>query len=152
LAFHTHNEHPYSIFPIVPREWLDLFGYMSPHSLSDAWLSQQAYLLDILQRIDVDVLHDRFDLTGNNKDETFENRPMLEGNPKDPRDFHNMRWQAKRLEDVRTISKYMESKGLDTSFYKAVMTGKQDPWEKLKLNDTNKQMSQFDLKKLLEKK
>jgi hypothetical protein len=26
LAFHTHNDHPYSIFPIVPRKWLDIMG------------------------------------------------------------------------------------------------------------------------------
>ena len=148
LAFDTHKKHPYSIFPIVPREWLDIFGYMSPHSLSDAWLSQQAYLLDILERIDVKVLHDRFDLTGNNKDETFENRPMLEGNPKDPRDFHHLGWQKKRLEDAKKLSEYMESKGIDTTFYKAIIAGKQDPWEKLKLNDVNKQMSQFDIRKL----
>ncbi len=83
LAFHTHHDHPYSIFPIVPRKWLDLLGYLSPHQISDAWLSQQAYMLDIWERIEVDVLHDRHDLTGNNNDETFQNRPMLEGNPKD---------------------------------------------------------------------
>ncbi len=40
LAFHTHHDHPYSIFPIVPRKWLDLLGYLSPHQISDAWLSQ----------------------------------------------------------------------------------------------------------------
>ena len=37
LAFHTHNDHPYSIFPIVPKEWFELFGYLSPHQISDAW-------------------------------------------------------------------------------------------------------------------
>ena len=51
LAFHTHNDHPYSIFPIVPREWLDLLGYLSPHQISDAWLSQQAYMLDIWEKV-----------------------------------------------------------------------------------------------------
>jgi hypothetical protein len=47
LGFRTHNMHPYSIFPIIPRVWFDLLGYISPHSSQDAWLSQQAYLLDI---------------------------------------------------------------------------------------------------------
>ena len=89
LSFKTHNMHPYSIFPIVPRKWYDILGYISPHPTQDGWVSQQAYMLDIYQRIDVDVLHDRFDLTGNNNDDIFANRPMLEGNPNHPMDFHS---------------------------------------------------------------
>ena len=143
LAFHTHRDHPYSIFPIVPRAWLDLLGYLSPHQISDAWLSQQAYILDIWQRIEVDVLHDRHDLTGNNNDETFANRPMLEGNPRDPRDFHSIAQQEKRHRDCLRLAEYMNSRGLDTSFCVRVFEGKQDPWEKLAKNDVNKQMVQF---------
>ena len=68
LAFHTHLDHPYSIFPILPRKWYELLGYISPHSVQDGWLSQQAYMLDIWERIPVWVLHDRADITGNNND------------------------------------------------------------------------------------
>ena len=109
LAFHTHHDHPYSIFPIVPRKWLDLLGYLSPHQISDAWLSQQAYMLDIWERIEVDVLHDRHDLTGNNNDETFQNRPMLEGNPTDPRDFHSVQQMTIRHHDCATIATYLQN-------------------------------------------
>lgn len=143
LAFHTHNDHPYSIFPIVPKEWFELFGYLSPHQISDAWISQQAYCLDIWQRIEVDVTHDRFDLTGNNKDEIFEKRPMLEGNPSDPRDFHNKIWHTRRVEDLKKLAAYMESIGLSIEFVKAIFSGKQDPWEKLKANDVNNHMAQW---------
>lgn len=144
LAFHTHNDHPYSIFPIVPREWLDLLGYLSPHQISDAWLSQQAYMLDIWERIAVDVLHDRHDLTGNNNDETFQNRPMLEGNLSDPRDFHSQQQLAIRHQDCVKIAQYLEQeRGQDMSFFANIFQGKQDPWEKLKVNDVNKQMVQF---------
>jgi hypothetical protein len=143
LAFSTHNNHPYSIFPIVPREWSDLLGYLSPHQISDAWISQQAYCLDIWQRIAVDVTHDRFDLTGNNKDEIFEKRPMLEGNPSDPRDFHNKIWHTRRIEDLNKLAAYMESRGLSIEFTKAIFAGKQDPWEKLKANDVNNHMAQW---------
>lgn len=146
LAFHTHNDHPYSIFPILPKEWLEVFGYISPHSLTDAWTSQVAYLVDIWERINVDVIHDRHDLTGNNKDETFLNRPMLEGNPKDPRDFHHPRWEKKRMQDAKTLAVHLESKGLDVSFFKAVLIGTQNPWEKLIKNDVNKQMTQWKKK------
>jgi hypothetical protein len=68
-AFNTHNRHPYSIFPIVPKEWYNLIGHLSLHQLNDAWLSQIAWMLDIVKQIPVEVLHDRADLTGNNKDE-----------------------------------------------------------------------------------
>jgi len=144
LAFHTHNDHPYSIFPIAPREWLDLLGYLSPHQISDAWLSQQAYMLDIWERIEVDVLHDRHDLTGNNDDETFQNRPMLEGNPKNPLDFHSMTQMDKRHRDAAKIADYLSTKrGQDMTFFANIFNGTQDPWEKLAANDVNKQMVQF---------
>ena len=143
LAFHTHNDHPYSIFPIVPRVWFDMLGYLSPHQISDAWISQQAYVLDVWERIAVDVTHDRYDLTGNNKDEIFETRPMLEGNPADSKDFHHITWRNKRVEDLQKLAKYMHSQGLDTSFLTAAFAGKQDPWEKLKANDVNNHMMQW---------
>ena len=144
LAFDTHNKHPYSIFPIVPRAWLDLLGYLSPHQISDAWLSQQAYMLDIMERTDISVEHDRFDLTGNNHDETFQNRPMLEGNPLNPLDFHSIKNTNLRMEDAAKIAMYLEKeKGISMKFFADVFRGQQDPWEKLKLNDVNKQMMQF---------
>lgn len=144
LAFDTHKKHPYSIFPIVPREWLDLLGYLSPHQISDAWLSQQAYLLDLMERTDISVEHDRFDLTGNNHDETFQNRPMLEGNPNNPLDFHSIAQSTIRQNDCVKIAKYLEeTRGQDMSFFANVLQGKQDPWMKLKINDVNKQMVQF---------
>ena len=146
LAVHTHNEHPYSIFPIVPRAWQDTLGYLSPHSLTDAWTSQIAYKLDILERIPVWVTHDRADLTGNNKDETYENRIMFEGNPNNEYDFHNPRWISLRMAETERLSQYMKSQGLDTSFWENIKAGKQDPWEKLKANDVNKQMMQFAVK------
>jgi len=145
LAFCTHNLHPYSIFPIVPHKWLELLGYLCPHQISDAWLSQQAYVLDVFERIPVDVTHERYDLTGKNKDATFNNRPMLEGNPKDPRDFLYMDVIELRYNDCRKIAAYMESIGMSTEFFKNVLRGTQDPWEKLKINDVNHQQSQWSM-------
>lgn len=144
LAFLTHNLHPYSIFPIVPRKWLDLLGYLSPHQISDAWLSQQAYLLDIMERIPVEVLHDRHDLTGNNRDETFLNRPMLEGNPMDPMDFHSLAQSDLRHRDAARIADYLHNQcNISMKFFADVFAGTQDPWVKLKANDVNRQMMQF---------
>lgn len=145
LAVHTHRDHPYSIFPIVPRAWMEQLGYLSPHALTDAWTSQIAYKLDIWERIPVYVTHDRHDLTGNNNDETFRNRVMFEGNPNHPKDFHHPHWIALRMRETDTLSKYMQTQGMDTTFWDNIKLGQQDPWEKLKVNDINKQMAQFNL-------
>jgi hypothetical protein len=146
LAVHTHNDHPYSIFPIVPRAWLDLIGHLSLHSMTDAWLSQLAYCVDIWQRIDIHVLHDRADLTGNNLDATYKERELLEGNPSNPRDFHHALMTLHRMQECDKLNEYLESINADSSFWKKVKDGKQDPWEVLRKNDVNKQMRQFQIK------
>lgn len=143
LAFRTHNMHPYSIFPIVPRKWYDILGYISPHPSQDAWVSQQAYMLDIYQRIPVDVLHDRFDLTGNNQDDIFAERRMLEGNPADPADFHSIQSLDLRYKDCAKLAAHMQTQGSSTEFFENIFKGTQDPWEKLAANDINSQMVQF---------
>jgi len=143
LSFCTHRMHPYSIFPIVPRKWYDLLGYISPHPTQDGWVSQQAYMLDIYQRIAVDVLHDRYDLTGNNGDDIYANRPMLEGKPDDPRDFHSQQMIDLRHRDAAKLATYMRSQGISTEFFENIFRGTQDPWEKLAQNDINSQMVQF---------
>ena len=144
LAFHTHLDHPYSIFPILPRKWYELLGYISPHSVQDGWLSQQAYMLDIWERIPVWVLHDRADITGNNNDVTFHERASLEGRPMDENDFHSIRQLELRHKDCATLATYMHEQGLSTEFFQNIFKGTQDPWEKLAQNDVNNQMIQFD--------
>lgn len=143
LSYRTHNLHPYSIFPVVPAQWYNLLGYISPHPTQDGWVSQQAYMLDIYQRIEVDVLHDRYDLTGNNFDETFCNRPMMEGKPDDPRDFHSTQMLDLRHRDAAKLATYMRTIGVSTEFFENVFKGIQDPWQKLAENDVNCLMVQF---------
>jgi len=145
LRMPTHREHPYAIFPILPRSWYELFGYISDHQISDAWVSQIAYMLDIMHNIDVSVLHDRHDLTGNNADDTFRERVMLEGRPSDPRDFNHHNWRVRRTDDARRISAMLESQGQDQSWFRGVIAGTQDPWAKMssKEYDPNGQIALF---------
>lgn len=140
LKIHVHREHPYSIFPILPKEWYDLFGFMSRHQMTDAELSQIAYMLDLMEIVEIYATHDRHDLTGSNSDATYKNRVMLEGNPNNPADFHNHAFNNGRLVDAEKISLYLSSKGVDVSFWTNVKLGKQDPFEKMKKNDINNQM------------
>ena len=146
LAVHTHNDHPYSIFPIVPRAWLDVIGHLSLHSMNDAWLSQNAYCVDIFERINVYVTHDRADLTGNNLDATYKQRELLEGNPRNPRDFHHPAVTLHRMQECDKLNEYLESINADSSFWKKVKAQQQDPWQRLRENDTNNQMRQFQIK------
>lgn len=145
LKVHTHRDHPYSIFPIWPRSWYELFGHVSRHQMIDAELSQIAYMLDLIKIIDVDVTHDRVDLTGSNKDATHNEKIVFEGNPIDARDFHNTAVTLQRHADCETISAYLREQGHDTSFWSNVKAGQQDPWQQLRINDVNQQMVQFHL-------
>ena len=148
LRMPTHKEHPYAIFPIIPRKWYELFGYLSPHQISDAWVSQISYMLDIMKNIDIKVVHDRHDLTGNNNDETFKNRPMLEGNHNNPGDFNHKSWRKRRVIDCIKINEYLKTIGQDTEWFRKVLDSKQDPWEKMcgPECDPNKQLSQYKTK------
>ena len=143
LRMPTHRDHPYAIFPIVPRIWFDLFGYISPHQISDAWVSQIAFMLDIMQNIPVQVEHDRHDLTGNNADATFHQRVMLEGRPSDPRDFNHLDWRSRRMRDATRMCEWLEGQGNDMSWFRRVMRNEQDPWEKMcsPQFDPNRQVS-----------
>jgi hypothetical protein len=142
LSVISHREHPYSIFPIVPKAWVQVLGRFSRHQLNDAEISQMAYLLDIFERIPVHCTHDRADLTGNNKDATYDERVYKEGNLKDPEDFNHENFSKKRMQDVARLAQYMKHIGLDTSWWESVRTGEnKKPFAKLEANDPNKQVN-----------
>jgi hypothetical protein len=145
LRMPTHREHPYAIFPILPRDWYELFGYISDHQISDAWVSQIAYMLDIMHNIDVVVVHDRHDLTGNNADATFQQRVMLEGWPSDPRDFNHLTWRNRRVNDAARICEMLEQQGQSMTWFRSVIAGQQDPWAKMTSAefDPNRQLAVF---------
>jgi hypothetical protein len=143
LKVHAHNEHPYSIFPIMPTEWREITGYLSRHQLVDAEVSQLAYFLDIMKIIDVYVTHDRPDLTGRSADETAKLKQYFEGNPSDPRDFHHDNFAKWRQADLSKLAAYMELMKLDLTYFNNILIGKQDPWQRMRENDPNGQTGQF---------
>ncbi len=141
-AFDTHNKHPYSIFPIVPRAWFDQLGHLSQHPLNDAYISQIAWILDIMVQIPVRVEHRRFDLTGENNDMTFTQRNVntLEGDPRNPRDFNYATQREIRMRDAHKIAVYLGKLGYDMTPWNEAATKKRDPWTKMLAADVNKQM------------
>lgn len=63
-----------TLFPLIPRVWIDLFGSISLHQLNDSWIQDICHEVDAVREIPVTVFHDRFDVTGNNLDTTFQDR------------------------------------------------------------------------------
>jgi hypothetical protein len=127
----NHNGHPYAILPIVPRDWFRLMDHLSMNAQNDAWLSHIAYMLDIFERIDVEILHDRADITGNNNDETFKNRKYMEGNPEDPADFGHVEMQQARVKSAYKIAWFLDRIGQHSEWWDRVVAGDQDPFEKM---------------------
>ena len=127
----NHNGHPYAILPIVPRDWFILMGHLSQNPQNDAWLSHIAYMLDIFERVDFEFIHDRADITGNNDDETFQNRKYMEGNPQDPKDFGHTDMQNARVNSAHKIAWFLDKIGTPSEFWEKVKAGEQDPFEKM---------------------
>lgn len=145
LAPHdNHNGHPYAIFPIVPRDWFVLIDHLSQNAQNDAWLSHIAYMLDIFERIDVEFIHDRADITGNNDDDTFQNRKYMEGNPDDPKDFGHPAMQQARVATAYKLAWFLERIGQRSTWWDAVVAGTQDPFEKMVWSKDVKGAGQLD--------
>ena len=150
LRAETNHEHPYAIFPILPKKWVEITGHLSPHQINDAWTSQVAWMLDIVKTIPVMIHHERYDLTGENLDETFKERIMLENMPgNDPRDFNHISWRKRRIAETEKISDYLDSIGRDTTWFRDSMTGKNpDVWARMVLQDPHKRLRQWKDKAL----
>lgn len=143
----NHDGHPYAILPIVPMGWFKLMDHLSLNAQNDAWLSHIAYMLDIFERIDVEFLHDRADLTGNNDDDTFKNREYKEGNPEDPEDFGHPAMQQARVRSAFKIAWYLEKIGQRSEWWERVQRGEVQPFEKMVFGENVKGAGQFQAKK-----
>jgi len=81
--------HPFALFPIIPREWVDFFGQVSPVNHSDWWIYNVTVPVGRMKNIPVEVYHDRADVTGGNNDETYKEQSYdADGkNPNNPEDY-----------------------------------------------------------------
>jgi glycosyltransferase involved in cell wall biosynthesis len=86
--------HPFALFPIVPRDWVATFGTVSPVTHSDWWIYNVTAPVGRIINIPVQVYHDRADVTGGNNDETFKEQSYAADgkDPTNPDDYaHPMR-------------------------------------------------------------
>jgi len=75
LHMTTQNFKPnLTLFPIIPRVWNDLFGEISHTQITDTWIQNICHEAGAVLEIPVTVLHDRYDVTGNNLDQTYLDR------------------------------------------------------------------------------
>ena len=138
LRVKDNHEHPYAIFPIIPHAFYVLTGSISPQQMTDAWVSQVAYLCDIMENeYDIEIFHDRHDITGNpeTNDETFSNRPQLEGDPSNPMDLNSPQMIQRRYIDCAKIMWYLRQKGDYNDHFEKLLSGKGPAWDKLEAND-----------------
>lgn len=140
LSVFTNNDHPYSVFPIIPIVWFQLLGQMTRHQEVDHEISQIGYLLDIYQRIPVYVTHDRADLTGNNNDQTYLEREWIKDDENDIRHFNNPVVVSQRCADIDALAEYMRFIGMSTSWWDEIKAGNNpNPFLRLIENDVNLQ-------------
>ena len=138
LRVKDNHEHPYAIFPIIPHAFYVLTGSISPQQMTDAWVSQVAYLCDIMENeYDIEIFHDRHDITGNpeTNDETFKNRPQLEGDPGNPMDLNSPQMIQRRYIDCAKIMWYLRQKGDYNDHFEKLLSGRGPAWDKLEAND-----------------
>ena len=97
--------HPFALFPIIPREWVDFFGRVSPVNHSDWWIYNVTVPVGRLENIPVEVYHDRADVTGGNNDETFrEQSYAADGkDPTNPEDYAHPDRQQELREWVQKL-------------------------------------------------
>jgi hypothetical protein len=64
----------------------------------------------------------------------------MEGDPGQPGDLNHPNVVKLRTNDVAKLATWMQDQGLDLTFFVDVWQGRQDPWKKMRANDTNNQV------------
>lgn len=75
LHMRTTNFKPnLTLFPVIPKAWINWFGAVSLVNLNDSWIQDICHQAELVRTIPATIFHDRFDVTGENNDSTFQNR------------------------------------------------------------------------------
>lgn len=103
-AKYGNHVHPFALFPIVPKLWVEMTGYLSPHYLTDNYLTNVFSKANSMVDIPISILHDRHDLTGNNNDEIYQSREFREsGDVTDVKDVYHPNNLANMQRDTDLI-------------------------------------------------
>jgi len=145
LSPHDNHDHPFAIFPLIPADWFILCDAWSLNAQNDTWVSVIAKMCGIFEKVDIEVLHDRADMTGGNDDETFANRKYMEGNPEDPADFNHPNMQQARMHHATKIDWFLKKIGAQQSpsVFEQTISGQFNPFADV-AQHTPKGAGQFD--------
>jgi hypothetical protein len=61
FVYQFQNNHYCDIFPVVPREWIDLLGHFSLNAHNDSWIQQLAMAIGVNKQCEIQVWHLRGD-------------------------------------------------------------------------------------------
>lgn len=67
---HSNDIPTCNTFPIWPHAWTEHLGHVSLSPHCDSWIQYLGQAVDRHERVDIDILHDRADLTGGHDDQT----------------------------------------------------------------------------------
>lgn len=101
----VNQNHPFALFPIIPREWINHFGCISPVTHSDWWIFHVTSVAARIKNISVEVYHDRADISGGNNDQTYsETSYDADGkNPNNPDDYAHPQRQQELIQWINQL-------------------------------------------------
>lgn len=91
-------------FPIIPRKVFNILGHFSLSTHCDTWIYDIGEMLKIIVPSTISILHDRADLTGSNRDATYE-----ASQKQYQTDYRNPKDEALRANDTLLLKNYIES-------------------------------------------
>lgn len=105
LFLNPKSNHPIpadeTLFPIVPKKYYELVGHFSLNCSNDTWVQEIGRSLGLIKQIDVEVVHDRADMTGKNNDTTYQEREYQHD------DFFSEAKVQLRNKDIAIIQTYL---------------------------------------------
>lgn len=105
---HSNDVPTCNTFPIWPRTWTDHLGHVSLSPHCDSWIQYLGQALDRHERVDVEILHDRADLTGGHDDQT--RAESLAGYR--TADYGSPAMEAARAADVTALRHLLDSEAV----------------------------------------
>lgn len=100
---HSNDIPTCNTFPIWPRTWTNRLGHVSLSPHCDSWIQYLGQTLGRHERVAVDILHDRADLTGGHNDQT--RAESLAGYR--TADYGSPPMEAARATDVATLRTHL---------------------------------------------
>lgn len=93
-----------NLFPVWPRSWYKVMGYVSRSPNIDVWISELGRRLGRETQVPVRLLHHRPDVTGTPADETFREGRAVMGPLNDP-EYDSQANRVARTRAVRAIGR-----------------------------------------------